>query len=131
MAQVPFRDYAGLEADEHARLARAVAAHQDLLDVFAWGRAQSPPAHPADLVRQDEFTHDVLMPWTGGRWLVYGTTCLGGITGVSVWAHRPTPQEILDRRLENGWRPRPSLLKEGDVVEGFAACLLTPPKNRT
>ena len=131
MARVPFRDYAGLGAEEHARLARVVAGHQDLLDVFAWGRVQSPPAHPADLVKQDEFTHDVLMPYTEGRWLVYGTTCLGGITSVSVWSHRPTAREILDRRLETGWTPRPSLLKEGDVVEGFAACLLTPPKDPT
>jgi hypothetical protein len=50
---------------------------------------------------------------------------------VSVWDHLPTAREILDRRLEQGWRPRPSLLREGDVVEGFAACLFTPPPDRT
>ena len=50
---------------------------------------------------------------------------------VSVWDHLPTAREILDRRLENGWRPRPSLLKEGDVVEGFAACLFSPPGEGT
>jgi hypothetical protein len=74
MATVPFRDFAGLGAEERDRLAQAVSRHGDLLDVFAWGRAQSPPIHPADLVKQDEFTHDILVPFTLGRWLVYGAT---------------------------------------------------------
>jgi len=39
-----------------------------------------------------------------------------------VWDHRPTAAELLDHRLASGWRPTPSLLKEGDVVEGYAAC---------
>jgi len=50
---------------------------------------------------------------------------------VSVWDHLPTAREILDRRIEAGWRPRPSLLKSGDVVEGFAACLFSPDGSRT
>ena len=50
---------------------------------------------------------------------------------VSVWDHLPTAREILDKRLETGWRPRPSLLREGEVVEEFAACLFTPPADRT
>jgi len=39
-----------------------------------------------------------------------------------VWDHRPTAAELLDHRLASGWQPTPSLLKEGDVVEGYAAC---------
>ena len=70
----PFRDFAGLTPEERARLEREVARHQDLMDVFAWGRQQTPPIQPADLVKQDEFTHDVLVPYTRGRWLVYGAT---------------------------------------------------------
>jgi hypothetical protein len=69
-----FHDLAGLDAEEREELARVVARHEDLVDIFAWGRAQSPPVHPADLVKQDEFTHDVLVPFSQGRWLVYGTT---------------------------------------------------------
>lgn len=74
MAAVTFRDFAGLQPDERDALERAVARQGDLMDVFAWGRAQTPPIQPADLVKQDEFTHDVLVPFTWGRWLVYGTT---------------------------------------------------------
>ena len=51
---------------------------------------------------------------------------------VSVWDHLPTAREILDQRLAVGWRPTPSRLREGDVVEGFAACVFSPsPPNRT
>jgi hypothetical protein len=71
---VPFRDFAGLGDAERSALAQVVGRHGDLMDVFAWGRAQSPPVQPADLVKQDEFTHDVLVPFRKGRWLVYGTT---------------------------------------------------------
>lgn len=71
---IPFRDFAGLGDAEREALERVVARHGDLMDVFAWGRTQSPPVQPADLVKQDEFTHDVLIPYTRGRWLVYGAT---------------------------------------------------------
>jgi hypothetical protein len=104
---IAFRDYVGLPDDERSQLARILTRHQDLMDVFAWGRLQTPPIQPADLVKQDEFTHDVLVPYTRGRWLV------------------------LDRRLEAGWRPKPSLLRAGDRVEGFAACLFQAPEDPT
>ena len=42
---------------------------------------------------------------------------------VAIWDHRPTAQELLDRRLERGWRPTPTATIEGDVVLGYAACL--------
>jgi len=46
---------------------------------------------------------------------------------VSVWDHRPTADEILEKRLEGGWRPTPSRLRDGDAVEGHAACVFRPP----
>lgn len=53
-------------------------SHQSLEDVLRWGFAQ-PEAHRcreviADLVVQDEFSHDVLVPWRDGLWLVYRAT---------------------------------------------------------
>jgi hypothetical protein len=74
MAAIPFRDFAGLGEAERSELARVVARHEGLDDIFAWGRSQVPAVQPADLVKQDEVTHDVLVPYTLGRWLVYGTT---------------------------------------------------------
>ena len=74
MAQITLTDFAGLPEHEHSALGKTVAKHRDLDDVFAWGRSQSPAVRPADVVKQDEFTHDVLVPLPNGRWLVYGTT---------------------------------------------------------
>jgi hypothetical protein len=45
------------------------------------------------------------------------------VTAVAVWDHRPTDRELLDARLERGWRPTPSLLKGGAKVLGYAACI--------
>lgn len=56
---IPFTDFAGLSGSEREQLRAIVSQHQGLDDVFAWGRTQSPPVHPADVVKQDEFTHDV------------------------------------------------------------------------
>ena len=50
---------------------------------------------------------------------------MGGITAVAVWDHVPSAEELLDARLIDGWRPRPSMLKDGDRVVGHAACVVT------
>lgn len=44
-----------------------------LAAVVRWGLAQSPPEMIADVVVQDEYSHDVVLPW-GDRWLVFDTT---------------------------------------------------------
>lgn len=74
MPPIPFADFAHLTPQEEEGLASLVAQHGGLDDIFAWGRRQSPPVQPADVIKQDEFTHDVLVPLPKGRWLVYGTT---------------------------------------------------------
>jgi len=74
MPAIPFSDFANLPPVERDALALAVTQHKGLDQIFAWGRAQSPPVNPTDVIKQDEFTHDVLVPLSGARWLVYGTT---------------------------------------------------------
>ena len=69
-----FRDYADLPSEESEEIRRSVEGHRGLDDIFSWGRKQSPPVHPAEVIKQDEFTHDVLVPLASDRWLVYGTT---------------------------------------------------------
>jgi hypothetical protein len=71
---VGLTDYAGLDPAEHDQIGAIVSAHHGLADIFAWGRTQAPPVYPEDVIKQDEFTHDVLVPLPSGRWLVYGTT---------------------------------------------------------
>jgi hypothetical protein len=38
------------------------------------GRTLDPPLAVDGIVTQDEYTHDVLVPLPGGRWLVFDTT---------------------------------------------------------
>jgi hypothetical protein len=71
---IPFADFAALAPVERESLVSIVSQHAGLDDIFAWGRAQSPPVHPVDVIKQDEFTHDVLVPLPSARWLVYATT---------------------------------------------------------
>jgi len=46
------------------------------------------------------------------------------VTAVAVWSFRPRAEEILQTRLENGWKPVPSSLKDGDRILGYAACMI-------
>jgi hypothetical protein len=39
-----------------------------------------------------------------------------------VWDHAPTADELLDRRIEHGWHPAPSDLRDGSRILGHAAC---------
>ena len=73
MSDVPLLDYAGLEKESHAELQRAVADHTTLERALDWGRRQQPPLSVETILTQDEYTHDVLVPY-GGRYLVYDTT---------------------------------------------------------
>jgi hypothetical protein len=41
-----------------------------------------------------------------------------------VWDHRPDAAELLSARVERGWRPTPTAMKDGDKVLGYAACLI-------
>jgi hypothetical protein len=49
------------------------------------------------------------------------------VTAVAVWDHKPTPRELLDARLADGWHPTPSAVRGGERVLGYAACVLRDP----
>jgi hypothetical protein len=67
-------DRAGLAPETRAALAAEVARHATLGDVVRWALADSPPRLVAEVVVQDEYTHDVVLPGRDGLWLVYDTT---------------------------------------------------------
>lgn len=117
---------ANLPGDSFESIAQEVQHHHSLLDILKWARKQPPgdllPEILTDLVVQDEFTHDVVIPWRN-VFIVYETTCVGAVTGIAIWDHAPTADELLTVRVNEGWRPTPSKLKEGDRVIGHAACL--------
>ncbi|MEM9490436.1 MAG: hypothetical protein AAGC55_14915 [Myxococcota bacterium] len=39
-----------------------------------------------------------------------------------MWDHRPSADELLDRRLARGWTPTATAMADGDVILGHAAC---------
>ncbi len=70
----PIENRAALPADEFARLAAVVAGHTSMKHAFDWLLSRSPPVVPADMVTQDEYSHDFVCPLPGGAWLVYDST---------------------------------------------------------
>lgn len=77
----------GLPAEVREELAAIVARHHTLEQVVRWVLARRPPETSIvrqgelpptppvpDVVVQDEFTHDVIVPWRDGLYLVYDTT---------------------------------------------------------
>ena len=66
-------DRAGLPAEIQAALHAQLAPLTTLQAVLAWAFSLSPPSDVADVVIQDEYTHDVVLPWNR-VWLVFDTT---------------------------------------------------------
>ena len=73
LADTPLIDYADLDEPTRSRLARIVAPQKSLESALNWGKAQRPPVDIESILTQDEYTHDVLIPFEG-RYLVYDTT---------------------------------------------------------
>lgn len=66
-------DRVGLPSELLASLKAELKSLSILQDVIRWGFSQSPPSDVADVVIQDEFTHDVVLPWRH-LFLVFDTT---------------------------------------------------------
>jgi hypothetical protein len=41
---------------------------------------------------------------------------------VAIFDYQPSATELLERRIERGWKPTPTATRDGDVVLGFASC---------
>ena len=48
--------------------------HSTLADVLRWCSAQRPPVLVKEIVTQDEYTHDVVIPFGPAAWLAFDTT---------------------------------------------------------
>ena len=71
-------NHANLEPREVARIERELAGQQNLKDVMRWALSHPKGVFIASVVAhvivQDEFTHDVIVPYRDGLVLVYDTT---------------------------------------------------------
>ena len=71
---VPVSNFAALP-DEQFELLRAELSKQtSMAKALAWFSEQNPKLVPADLVPQDEFSYDLLVPYPGNLYLSYDTS---------------------------------------------------------
>jgi hypothetical protein len=71
---LPIENRANLSAADFARIAEPAAGHRSIKHALDWFVRQNPPLIPAGMVTQDEFSHDILVAYPAGLWLVYDST---------------------------------------------------------
>ena len=126
-----YSDYYHTLANEYHELAHELADVGNLEGVLAWMKGRSLDLAGVRMVNQDEYHYDFVIPLQEeGRHLVFGITGNGVLTAVTAWDHSPSPDELLDRRLRDGWTPTPTKLQSGPKILGHAARLDdSPPKS--
>jgi hypothetical protein len=71
-------NHANLPAEAVTDIAKELSTPENLNDVMAWALSAPSgtfmPSVVAEVIVQDEFTHDVIVPWRDGLVLVYDTT---------------------------------------------------------
>lgn len=71
-------NYANLSPEQLAAIERELPKQHGLQDVVKWGLSKDSGAQLrgviAEVIVQDEFTHDAIVPWRDGLVLVYDTT---------------------------------------------------------
>lgn len=68
------REQAPLRAQHREALDREVMGLGSLQEIVRWGFSQAPPQDVAAVIVQDEFSHDVVLPWRDGIFLAFDTT---------------------------------------------------------
>src|SRR4029434_2548240 len=95
-------NHANLTPEAVAGIVRELSAQENLKDVMAWAfsyaRGTFIPSVVAEVIVQDEFTHDVIVPWRDALVLVYDTTCLvaSGTFPCGIIYQRPSKSSMLD-----------------------------------
>jgi hypothetical protein len=71
---VSLTEHVVLTPEQRSALVGELSPLGTLQDVVRWGFSRSPPSDVAAVVVQDEYCHDVVMPWRDGLYLVFDTT---------------------------------------------------------
>ncbi len=71
---IPVENRANLPPLEFAQLATAISRHRSIKHALDWLASLTPPLAPTDMVTQDEYSHDILVPYPNGFWLIYDST---------------------------------------------------------
>ena len=70
----PIENRARLPAAEFDPLAAVLAGQRSIKHTVDWLAGHAPPLGLAGMVTQDEFSHDILVAYPGGLWLVDDST---------------------------------------------------------
>jgi len=71
---VPVSGVGAIPHDVVSRAGAALAQLHTLADVLTWARERTPPRSVAEIVTQDEYTHDVVLPFDGSHFLAFDAT---------------------------------------------------------
>jgi hypothetical protein len=71
---VPIRAASVVPSILLARAESELGHRHTLAAVLEWARSQSPPRVVTEIVTQDEYTHDVVLPFDGGHFLTFDAT---------------------------------------------------------
>jgi hypothetical protein len=74
MRTIPVAGVGNIPPELFARAAKAFAKRHTLADVLQCAREQQPPRQVSEIVTQDEYTHDVVLPFEGRHFLVFDAT---------------------------------------------------------
>lgn len=65
---------ANLSSDNFEALSQAVSDHSSIKHAVDWSASRKPPLAFLDSIAQDEFSHDILIEYSSGLYLVYDVT---------------------------------------------------------
>ena len=74
MRTIPVSTVGQVSTEAAARARSAFAECYTLADVLAWARDQTPQREVTNIVTQDEYTHDVIVPFDGAHFVVFDST---------------------------------------------------------
>lgn len=67
-------DLAGAAPAALAAIQGELESLHNLGDILSWARTLAPPVNAPTVVTQDEYTHDVLVPWGDALTLAFDVT---------------------------------------------------------
>ncbi len=73
-SSIPVEIRASRAPAQFAALAETLGTHRSIKHALDWLAAHDPPLAPSDMVTQDEFSHDIMIGYDDGLWLVYDVT---------------------------------------------------------
>lgn len=74
MTGLPLHDYAATPADHLDFLRDTFTGFTTLGQLLDWGWDLDPPVRVEEIIAQDEYTHDALVPLPNARYLAFDTT---------------------------------------------------------